>query len=74
VVTGELELPRREMDCGRRRVTTGFFKWWPQRDTIELTEFKYAISLRVDHSQFPGGPGTRRRRSSVVAELRGWIC
>jgi hypothetical protein len=30
-----------------RRVRQNF-EWWPQRDTIELAEFKYAISLHAD--------------------------
>jgi len=31
-----------------RRNASQKIMWWPQRDPIELPEFKYAISLRAE--------------------------
>jgi hypothetical protein len=36
-------------DDPRGQTRTREKRWWPQRDTFELTEFKYAISLHADH-------------------------
>ena len=42
-------------------------KWWPQRDAIELAEFKYAISLPAD-SDGDGAAG-RDQRSACASVL-----
>src|SRR6266508_4724328 len=39
-------------------------RWWPQRDTIELAEFKCAISLR----------GSRTLGDEITLDLEAWAC
>ena len=51
-----------EVMVGTPKVDSIAVKWWPQRDAIELAEFKYAISLPAD-SDGDGAAGRDQRNS-----------